>query len=960
MFTFKTFWFSFTGKIIENSSFSVNTPTAPENSKLIFSVGWEVGSHVSYFVNFDNTSNLSWNYLDDNHNESYGYKLTTFEHIFPDFGNFTITVNISNEVSFYFHTLDIVIQPYLWNYVLLNSSWIPNAVPNLVTFEASIITQMLPSKIDIECLFTFNDFWWSNETVYVRDYIDVGKPLIIEHAYITDVPQLTSSYTCFNTFSNITYTTTVILREPISGLNIRMATHIWRTFVEVPFDLLLDTGSHVLHNISFGDGEMDLISYPNILSSHYNLTAIHTYTNPGNFTLSVYAYNEYFNESWTSNYTLIIQNKVENLTAHAPYEIPWPPGRLDVSINPSLLNPNATNLFCSVNVEDIFMFNQFVNQLSDGVVKQLSISLSRSHIGRNLSVQIECFNLVSSQLLNLTTLIYELIQNISVVVNPRIVTLNNPIDLSIMAKNGSNVTFVIDYGDNSMTWATHPRLFASDETFYIAKTYDLVGNFTISVFAHNSLSNDTASLEEPVIVQSQITYLTLTANKSVLYPPAEVVFTLQAGPQQSNITDMHCVWDYNDGMMSKYTFYEAINSTEIITHHAIFPRHFIGILNTVVNCSNLVSWKTLDVKTTISLDAVMINSLKFEDNIYWNHTTVLTLKLDRVAQHACYVWNMGDGTTMTVYGFSVCENVTTTDEGAYFVEIDENNQTLSHAHIFASEGSYTVTVYAFNGVSNDTIVSPISVKPWYCVTPNITLPTNVSSPAEPMIKMRSTNFTINPVLEVECLITMQVDYNWSVFTIDNPESGPVYTQLTGPEFKHPPRTLPIGRYFIKLYIEMHNIPLYNNTAMAYIDIIESPLSVMLEGASNMTLDLEEVYDLDAVSLSDDPDVEPGDKTGLIFTWYCRQVSSKFNNESVPTSGLNDYLKSLITNIHGCLGNPPGMLNIRDGIIDLGPFNVLLPDSVYHFKVVVTKDNRMDEDEKSISVRPILAPQFTTR
>ena len=168
-------------------------------------------------------------------------------------------------------------------------------------------------------------------------------------------------------------------------------------------------------------------------------------------------------------------------------------------------------------------------------------------------------------------------------------------------------------------------------------------------------------LTHPVVVQNPVTDFNIWANDSVLYTPGEVYYLVPIGSSQAPLTNIHCNWDYNNRKQD-YLYYDNINAGETYSRDVSFDRSYLGILNTTLNCSNLVSHLVKTVSTEIILDAVIIGTFETNGSVFLTNTTFFTANISRFgfAPRSCFHLDLGDGIQQVMFGLPICAPDATT------------------------------------------------------------------------------------------------------------------------------------------------------------------------------------------------------------------------------------------------------------------------------------------------------------
>lgn len=220
--------------------------------------------------------------------------------------------------------------------------------------------------------------------------------------------------------------------------------------------------------------------------------------------------------------------------------------------------------------------------------------------------------------------------------------------------------------------------------------------------------------------------------------------------------------------------------------------------------------------------------------------------------------------------------------------------------------------FIFNIFSGDLLCSP----------PNISLP--LSTDVTKATKMKkSEDFVFLVEVAINCHINAQVHmlYNIEFFAIDL-KSGSfrnliirIGTTVAGIKTTIWGSGLDYGHYLFSISGHIEGQTATRTSSFGYIEVTSTNLVANISGATQASQGFNELLTLNG-TLSHDPDVGPGDYTGLEFTWLCRR-----NNEELPSnitalpyvfpqSGSTGFLGQ---DLGGCYGTGMGKLKSRDGI-----------------------------------------------
>ena len=378
----------------------------------------------------------------------------------------------------------------------------------------------------------------------------------------------------------------------------------------------------------------------------------------------------------------------------------------------------------------------------------------------------------------------------------------------------------VDFGDGS------------NETLYIPLNAEFIinhgysyGNYTIVVELNNTVSSTLTIME--LAIQNEIHALSFGAVSEVLWPDSTVdldIATVEfnvTSEQPELLENVHCLWNY-DNNFTEYMYVHSLNENDSLIHLYEFDESSIGTRNVTVNCSNLVSHVLLNHTVEVVKDEVILDDFISADPVWRTNVSSLTLTLERFATHSCFKFDMDDGNTL-LYGRPWCasqEPALTLIPLEYTLELQVN-------YTYDTFNSYTVSVYAFNHISNQTLLTTTVVKEWYCYTPNITFSDNLTDVNNPLQFYKSLEFSIVPLeVDVDCMKS----YNQSTDHWEVRQLGTDMVNATADDvrfFYHPVRMseLPYGQYEADLSVAMTGFENITTVATVYFEITATPLMV---------------------------------------------------------------------------------------------------------------------------------------
>ena len=136
------------------------------------------------------------------------------------------------------------------------------------------------------------------------------------------------------------------------------------------------------------------------------------------------------------------------------------------------------------------------------------------------------------------------------------------------------------------------------------------------------------------------------------------------------------------------------------------------------------------------------------------------------------------------------------------------------------------------------------------------------------------------------------------------------------------------------------------STLGFFTIEKSPLRAEISGGNTVTRGKGKTITLNG-SLSQDPDVEPGNITSMNFTWLCKKRNESFPNLSVPIPVVS-LTPGLGQGGGGCFGTGVGGLSSNTAVVNLST-SAMNVDEFYDIKLRVQKDTRYDDFVQEIKI-----------
>ena len=535
----------------------------------------------------------------------------------------------------------------------------------------------------------------------------------------------------------------------------------------------------------------------------------------------------------------------------------------------------------------------------------------------------------------------------------------NNITIQATVQCGSDIIFSIDNNNGTVFNLPHELKFGIDSATNITLQYGVIGNYTPTIRASNSISNDFGKVQHSITVQNVIEFITLTSTDNVINPPANVDFIITALGNQSLIENMHCWFDFGMGH-SIYRYIERLYTYEQLEFSHSLPLDHIGNVTTETTCRNLVSNITFLDYINVTLDAVILANLKANETVLMKNTTLMILDIARFGKKSCFLFDMGIGNNFTLYGSHIfCKSYKKVQYG--YINIMYGEREIEHSFVYDDFGVYTVTVLAFNHVSNDTIDAEAIVLDWPCFWPNITMQENASDPFNPLEIMRSAATNITPIVYIDCMKTKKYMNTWLIMS-DNGimiESYDVEANASYDvqPFEYTSNSLQYGKYTLIYNASMDSvIPVRHNISEAHIEIIKTPLKADFFNPAT-TIEHGVKLNLDGLSSTYDLDVETSVKRGMRFDWLCRRYDEEESHERLMyDSKSNSPIKS---DNGGCFGSGPSIIDFKNALSQSGRLELntshMRPNMSYNIDFIVYKDNRESRANHTLYVKPAPKP-----
>lgn len=402
-----------------------------------------------------------------------------------------------------------------------------------------------------------------------------------------------------------------------------------------------------------------------------------------------------------------------------------------------------------------------------------------------------------------------------------------------------------------------------------------------------------------------------------------------------------------------------------------------------INASNVVSWVEV-VKVVLVITELKNVTVKGDGkDTMVGQLANISVRVETMAYQGCYVIEFGSDSAETiVFGDESCPS---DDRFAFFkyvggVKLAPLQFKKVYSHAYYSQNLYTVTLRAYNPVSELVTTTTIKVVDFPCNPPTASWASamgdniNEASIKAPFFKCMRYSVLTKAIPDCQ-KPNATLRRSWLLQHVYNnegrPGDGPI-PEMPGYEdglFVIEKRLLNYGIYYIEFNASMyHNttgvpeqIPETESSISGYFNITKCPLVADIAGGTGRAVGHDGKLVLDA-SQSHDPDMEWGTEMDLTFEWYCKRNnkdlkgvaleefnpilanSDKVRYPKAPDpSTTNDSLPR--DNFIGCFGSKIGILDGADftnrPIIKIEKRFMLYSQS-YDIKFRLTKPNRKSQ------------------
>lgn len=210
---------------------------------------------------------------------------------------------------------------------------------------------------------------------------------------------------------------------------------------------------------------------------------------------------------------------------------------------------------------------------------------------------------------------------------------------------------------------------------------------------------------------------------------------------------------------------------------------------------------------------------------------------------------------------------------------------------------------------------------------------------------RSESMIVRTSVQINCSEVKQTEFEWIVRN-----STHIVKIITGTaEWTVERRSLPYGILFVTFRVSLVGFPFANSLDAGFLRVVHTPLVVAISGGSMATRGFGKIITLDA-SPTEDPDVGPGDYSGMRFTWLCKKENETFPVYTNPAKApiIRLPLPNTAPNSGGCFGTGIGRLEPKTLKVSLDTTYMKL-NGFFTVKLYVDKETRNGTFEQTMKI-----------
>ncbi|KAM4623628.1 polycystin-1 [Polymixia lowei] len=611
--------------------------------------------------------------------------------------------------------------------------------------------------------------------------------------------QLTASNKLGETASHVF----IVAVEPATSANITTQSDIVAVGKVVNISVTVDTGSD-LQYLWYVNSDLSflLTDVPFLL---------HTFTSSGHCLVKVSVQNILSQSNVTKQF--IVQEEIGEIDFH-----------IDRKTQPFYINTSAT-----------VSLNGLIQKGSDShwawkVAKPtLFISTNQSFIysfthAGIYEVSLNVSNGVSWQTVSHSVTVQDAIKGLTLNMSRSSVCNGDPVVFTPVISKGSNVNFVITFGEEN---STHGQNFVEGQ---FSTSSLAVGIHLATVKAWNQVSS--SELTSSILVSERIRGLRLVSCCSTALTALKNIHFKAEVQSRSPVS---YIWMFH---------LEGSEPSQAMGQEVTFSSPGSGSLSVSVVASNDVCSQTLSETATVQWPVNEVKLTCHSARIFTGYAVGFSAKVDGGSNLSFY-WSFGNSTKVLVTDINTA------------------------SHTYHTAGKYNITVKAFNNVSQVFTQLDVEVSELQCASPQASLVQDRST----ILRSRPSYF--EAIVDNKDCSAYKITYLWEIFRKsdcaddDKDFTGSMVTlrsqvDVSSPLLSLPKHALEVGQYCLVFTVSLRGTPLlvHRKTELS---VVHSPLVAIIKGGSHRLWPSLNGLVLDG-SESHDADVKPGADSQLLYHW----------------------------------------------------------------------------------------------
>ena len=873
-------------------------------------------------------------------------------------GNFTITVQASNDISLSQTTKSVIVQKII--------SWFKLQMTQLdVLYPGSLRMDIISETNSYSNVHISMDYGDGEETFQYTSDIVMLNPVSENHYY--DVGQYNivvniSNYVSYQIIEDI-----FTIDEMVSGLSVTGNIHAAKPGENVILTIQTKNGSNLIFDVYFNQVKFQSLIIRNSVRGMTTYYLPASLSNVGIYNVSVVASNNISSETYLMADQIYIENEVKNMIVSTDAAIANPTG--DIPLTITYLDPidPPSHVDCNITLNNIFVDSVYFKQMQLGNSDQFSTKWDDTAFIGELKIELFCANKLSQTSFMTWTSLQQPISGIFIDYDIAYIPTGNSINFVFTIGSGSKVMHEISFGDGTVF--TESLTLNSISNFTINKEHYFVqkGQYQVAFRVTNIVSQK--HVEMSVWVLEAVEGLKIgryfylsdhSSDVSFGYGDDENIY-----PTERNIifdasvvngNNLIYAWNLGNGVTMETT--EPTLSYQYTND---------GNYQVVVTASNQLSSASRSFNITL-YQTVLLSTLSNDGPTNAFETITFYLQLSQPGTESCYTWNLGDGSPIVIYGENNCQDVAIAMNYKYIYW--KPVISLDHQHMYRKNSTFTVIVTGTNLISSKSILNLAIITGISCFYPIVHVIGGGQDIDEPVSIEKSKWITLESFAEINCKVSQNVNYDWNIYKINQGVTYQDYTFEAYPidgsvirnnfNLDFPPRTFESGHYRISLNVSMSDIYGLSAEDFTYLNITPTPLHVKIKGGNARVVGYNQILKMNAGDETYDPDIdEKTNKTGMVFQWKCRKSTENYGT-TIPVIDipeLNVFFN--MTRQSGCFGTGIGILPLADPEFEISTL-YLEPNSINIFELTVSKDARVTTFEQKVFVVEGDPPTLTIR